>query len=129
MNQAEGPTTAQSCGGESSALLFIWPSIVGHGSTSVLVSHGSLLKANRWKLLGEGLNVILEFSNFWRDIGLQICLEVLQLGSMLLLQVLSDLHSPAAPKSMSSNFAAKQNTDCMWAAQVREQATDMPEDA
>ena len=106
MNLAEGPTTARSCGGESSLLLFIWPSVVGHGSTSVLVSHGSLLKANRWELLGKGLDIVLEFSNFWRDIGLKICLEILQLGSMLLLQVLSDLHSPAAPNSTSSNFAA-----------------------
>lgn len=61
---------------------------------SVLVSHGSLLKANCWELLGKRLNIVLELSNLWGHIGLQVCLEILQLGSVLLLEVLGDLHSP-----------------------------------
>lgn len=64
-------------------------------SSSVLVSHGSFLEADGWELLGKLLDIALQFSNLWRNIGLQVSLEVLQLGTMLLLEVLTDLHSPA----------------------------------
>ena len=77
-------------------ILYAWgrqaTSIIG---CSVLVSHCSFLKANGWELLGEILNLSLEVCNFLRYIVLQICLKVLQFGTVLLLQVLCDLHTPA----------------------------------
>lgn len=64
-------------------------------ASSILVSHGSFLEADRGELLGKLLNLTLQLSNFRRNVGLQVSLEVLQLGTMLLLEVLTDLDSPA----------------------------------
>ena len=69
---------------------------------SVLVSHCSFFKANGWELLGKVLNLSLQVCNLLRYIVLQICLEVLELGTVLLLQVLCDLHTPAQTKVVST---------------------------
>lgn len=76
-----------------------------HLHLSILVSHGSFLKANGGELLCKVLNLTLQLSNLWRHIGLQICLEVLQLGTMLLLEVLTDLDSSADTYTDSKRHA------------------------